>query len=93
MKDSLNSVAQSIDVLNRLQQAIDERDYLALLPITDAYYASVRRLDKASDRPLTSTLLAAHKTVETSLYQLRDDVEAMIHQTTQDKIKLAYQAV
>lgn len=89
---SLPEVQQSLDLLDKIQQALEIKDFTALLPMAEAYSLAVQHLEEMDNQAGIQQLLAAQEVVETSLYQLQREVNAQIEQVTQDKINHAYQA-
>ncbi|PIJ46153.1 hypothetical protein [Tatumella sp. OPLPL6] len=89
---SLPEVQQSLDLLDKIQQALEIKDFTALLPMAEAYSLAVQHLEEMDNQAGIQQLLAAQEGVETSLYQLQREVNAQIEQVTQDKINHAYQA-
>ena len=88
----LQEVRQSLDLLDKIQQALEIKDFTALLPMAEAYSHAVRHLEDMDNQAMIQQLLAAQEGVETSLYQLQREVNAQIEQVTQDKINHAYHA-
>lgn len=89
---SLPEVQQSLDLLDKIQQALEIKDFTALLPMAEAYSHAVRHLEEMDNQAMLQQLLAAQESVESSLYQLQREVNARIDQVTQDKINHAYHA-
>ncbi len=89
---SLPEVQQSLDLLDKIQQALEIKDFTALLPMAEAYSLAVQHLEEMDNQAGIQQLLAAQEGVETSLYQLQREVNAQIEQVTQDKINHAYHA-
>ncbi|WP_143056399.1 hypothetical protein [Rosenbergiella nectarea] len=90
---ALPEVQRSLDLLDKMRQALEVKDFTALLPMAEAYSESVRHLGQIDNAAVVKQLLLAQEGVETSLYQLQRDVNSRIDQGTQDKINHAYQAV
>lgn len=88
----LPEVQQSLDLLDKIQQALEIKDFTALLPMAKAYSHAVQHLEEMDNQAGIQQLLAAQEGVETSLYQLQREVNAQIEQVTQDKINHAYHA-
>ena len=88
----LPGVQRSLNLLDKIQLALDMKDFAALLPMAEAYSHAVRHLEEINNKAVIQQLLTAQGAVETSLYQLQRDVNAQIEQVMQDKINHAYQA-
>ncbi|MBT0722898.1 hypothetical protein HH682_00265 [Rosenbergiella sp. S61] len=88
----LPEVQQSLDLLDKIQHAVAVKDFVALLPMTEAYSQSIMQLGKIENEGVVKQLLAAQDSVETSLHQLQRDVKTRIEQVTEDKISHAYHA-
>ena len=90
---ALPEVQQSLDLLAKIRQALETKDFTVLLLMAEAYSHSIRHLAGLDNAAVIKQLLVAHEAVETSLYQLQREVNAQLEQVTQDKINHAYQAV
>ncbi|MBT0720738.1 hypothetical protein [Rosenbergiella collisarenosi] len=82
---------QCLNLLDRMQQTLKQKDIPALLPLAESYAAFVKQLEDSDDRGSIAELLNAHEGVEASLAQSLKENDAMLHQIVQDKISHAYQ--
>jgi len=90
---TFSQVEGCLELLNRIQEALTEKNFTALLPMVQAYSESVRQIEQIDSAGIIKQLLAAQEDVETSLHQLQRDVSGKIEQVTQDKVNHAYHAL
>lgn len=90
---TFSQVEGCLELLNRIQAALSEKNFTVLLPMVEAYSESIRQITHIDSTSVIKQLLAAQEDVETSLHQLQRDVSGQIERVTQDKINHAYHAL
>ena len=82
---------QCLNLLDRMQQRLMQKDIPALLPLAESYAALVKQLEDSDDRGSITELLVVHESIEASLAISLKENDTMLHQIVQDKISHAYQ--